>query len=118
VFYIIQFKNPDDFQKATKTEWRLRAIFSCFLLGTVYRYFDAIRYGFIYRVKCKNAIVDFDSLKKIQYHYYLLMTATGMRLMECLMESAPQLILQLYIFVNEIKTGENLKNFSKNIIYI
>jgi len=89
-------------------------LFSCLLLGTVYRYqyFDALRYGYLYRVKYNNVIDSYDVLLKVQYHFYLLMTATGMRLCKCLTESAPQLILQLYILVNVLKNEENVYSLS------
>jgi hypothetical protein len=78
----------------SKCQWFMRLVFLCLQLGPILRYFDSLLYGLKFRQKSK----DKETQKKyFQYMVYEDTDATMLRLFECFMEAAPQLVLQLYI---------------------
>jgi len=113
--YAYEFKSPERpiLPKISKLEWFFRVLFTCLLIGTVFRYYEALKHGYIYRKKYHNTINDKKVLKLIQHYFYILLTAIWMRVMECWLESAPQLILQLSILIDESKNLDKLYSASK-----
>ncbi|RWS31505.1 XK-related protein 4-like protein, partial [Leptotrombidium deliense] len=74
-------------------QWTLRIIFLLLQLGPILRYFDSLVYGFKFRQQKDKT----TQKKYFQYMVYEDTDAAMLRLFECFMEAAPQLILQLYI---------------------
>lgn len=69
-----------------------------------YRYVDTLTYG----IQSKRAKKKGDFVKMGQYYArmaYEDADATFLRLFECFMESAPQLVLQLYIMASRNPTS-------------
>ncbi|XP_015915492.2 XK-related protein 4 [Parasteatoda tepidariorum] len=96
-----------DLPRVSMTRWILRIVFLLLQMGPLLRYFDSLYYGL--KSNQSKSIVD------KQEKYYKLMIyedadATLLRLFECFMESAPQLVLQLYIF--SITHGETPDSYS------
>ena len=80
-------------EPVSKTQWIIRLIFHTFQIGPILRYYESLQYGLRFR-----ETKDPSEKKKI----YMLMIfedadATMLRLFESFMESAPQLMLQVYI---------------------
>merc|ERR1719427_1245189 len=93
------------------TRWIIRLIVLFLQIAPILRYLDSIRFGLLSRIeKCKEEKAKSPELKalhrKQRIRYYTLMVfedadATLLRLFECFMESAPQLILQIYILIKD-----------------
>ena len=91
--------------------WILRLIVLFLQLSPILRYIDSIRYGLLSRVSARKErqavnIEDKVRYKKERKKYFTLMVyedadATLLRLFECFMESAPQLVLQIYILIKD-----------------
>ena len=78
----------------TKCQWIMRFIFLLLQLGPILRYFDSLMYGLKFRQHSNSR----EAQKKyFQYMVYEDTDATMLRLFECFMEAAPQLVLQIYI---------------------
>ena len=76
--------------KISKCQWISRFIFLLLQLGPILRYFDSLMYGLKFRQKTNSR----EAQKKyFQYMVYEDTDATMLRLFECFMEAAPQLVL-------------------------
>lgn len=94
-WYILDSRQEDAPPVSTK-EWTLRIVFLLFQLGPILRYIDSLIYGMKFlRHKSKEE-------QKKYYHFmvYEDTDATLLRLFECFMEAAPQLVLQIYILAH------------------
>lgn len=91
-WYIVD-SQVDGAEHVSKTQWIVRFVFHIFQIGPVLRYWESLQYGLTWR-KAKD-----DDLKKKVYMkmIYEDADATMLRLFESFMESAPQLMLQMYI---------------------
>lgn len=83
-------------------QWTLRLIFLMLQMGPILRYIDSLRYAIKSNKHKNNA--------RTQVFYYKRMIfedadATLLRLFECFMEAAPQLVLQMYIFTQNPNVG-------------
>ena len=87
--------------KVSSKRWRLRVIFLLLQMGPILRYLDSLRYGF----KFRNHKDKRKQKKYFQYMVYEDTDATMLRLFECFMEAAPQLVLQIYILA--MTPGQN-----------
>lgn len=91
--------------------WILRLLILLFQIAPILRYLDSIRYGLLSR--CARSREERaptqtlkDTYRKERVKWYTLMVyedadATLLRLYESFMESAPQLVLQLYILLKD-----------------
>lgn len=80
-------------EPVSKTQWIIRFIFHILQVGPILRYYESLQYG----IKFRNT-VDMDEKRKIYMKMiYEDADATMLRLFESFMESAPQLMLQMYI---------------------
>jgi len=104
--------DSDDIEKRVSTRrWILRLVFMFFQVAPILRYMDSIRYGLLSRIeKCKEerakSSEEMARYRKERVRYYTLMVyedadATLLRLFESFMESAPQLVLQIYILIKD-----------------
>jgi len=78
-------------------KWVLRVLFLCLQLGPIMRYVDSLLFGLEF-LKKKH-----DPQERRKYYEYMVYEdtdATMLRLFECFMEAAPQLVLQLYILIH------------------
>lgn len=74
-------------------QWWLRIIFHIFQVGPILRYYESLQYGMAFREE-----IDPEEKKKAYMRMiYEDADATMLRLFESFMESAPQLMLQMYI---------------------
>jgi len=97
--------------KVSMTRWIIRLIVLFLQIAPILRYLDSIRFGLLSRIeKCKEEKAKSPELKalhrKQRIRYYTLMVfedadATLLRLFESFMESAPQLVLQIYILIKD-----------------
>jgi hypothetical protein len=77
----------------SKCRWIMRFIFLLLQLGPNLRYFNSLKYGLKFRQH-----KDKETQKRyFQYIVHEDKNATMLRLFQCFMESAPQLVLQIYI---------------------
>jgi hypothetical protein len=88
--YIVDSRNSESFT-VSKTRWAVRSFFLVIQMGQIMRYIDSLYFGVKY-------------MKHPDVKYYQFMVnedtdATMLRLFECFMESAPQLLIQLYIIM-------------------
>ncbi|XP_023324676.1 XK-related protein 4 isoform X2 [Eurytemora carolleeae] len=98
-------------KRVSTRRWIFRLIILFFQVAPILRYIDSIRYGLLSRMeKCKEerAVNNIEKAKhrKARIKYYTLMVyedadATLLRLFESFMESAPQLVLQIYILIKD-----------------
>lgn len=79
--------------RVSKLAWAARILFHLFQFGPIVRYVQSLRYGLRYR-RDRNE-------KYLRYMVFEDTDATMLRLFECFMEAAPQLLLQLYILSNQ-----------------
>ncbi|XP_047481581.1 XK-related protein 6-like isoform X1 [Penaeus chinensis] len=82
--------------KASMSRWVVRILFHILQLGPILRYIDSLHYGLISRRHWKQG----ERKLQIEYYTYMLYEdgdSVFLRLFECFMEAAPQLVLQLYI---------------------
>lgn len=91
--------------KASMCRWVVRIILLVFQLGPILRYLDSLYHG----IKSQKYFKRGD--KKQQQAYYTLMLyeesdAIFLRLFECFMEAAPQVVLQLYILTQHPESDE------------
>lgn len=77
----------------SKSQWIVRLIFHIFQIGPILRYYESLQYGLKFR-----ETKDLDEKRRIYMKMiYEDADATLLRLFESFMESAPQLMLQMYI---------------------
>jgi hypothetical protein len=98
-------------------KWATRVTFLLLQLGPIIRYADSLVYGIKFRRSSKNRNAQ---KKYYQYMVYEDTDATMLRLFECFMEAAPQLVLQIYIMVkksNEPKKGNESDSESEHILF-
>lgn len=80
-------------EPVSRTQWIIRFIFHILQVGPILRYYESLQYGLEFR-----KTVDLEEKKKIYMKMiYEDADATMLRLFESFMESAPQLMLQMYI---------------------
>ena len=100
--YIVDAKNESASPYVSKTRWTVRGLFLFFQMGQIMRYIDSLAFGIKYMNK-----------PDVKYYRYMIhedTDATMLRLFECFLESAPQLLIQLYLIIMvPIDTG-NLSN--------
>lgn len=96
-------------QPVSKFQWTLRLIFHIFQVGPILRYYESLQYG----LKFREAKDPEDKKAFYMKMIYEDADATMLRLFESFMESAPQLMLQMYIITKnypfndyEFLTGE------------
>jgi len=97
--------------KVGSSRWVLRLVVLILQLAPILRYVDSMRYGFMSRraaTKENKATKDEDKIRyrRERKQWYTLMVyedadATLLRLYESFMESAPQLVLQIYILIKD-----------------
>jgi hypothetical protein len=93
----------EDSPSISKCQWILRFIFLLLQLGPILRYIDSLIYGFKFR---KHRDKE-EQEKYFQYMVYENTDATMLRLFECFMEAAPQLVLQIYILAKNTPHEES-----------
>lgn len=80
-------------EPVSKSQWIVRLIFHVFQVGPILRYYESLQYGLKFR-----ETVDIEEKRKVYMKMiYEDADATMLRLFESFMESAPQLMLQMYI---------------------
>lgn len=89
--------------QVTWFKWCLRVILLFLQLGPILRYLDSLLYGLKFRRSTANKA---DQKKYYQYMVYEDTDATMLRLFECFMEAAPQLVLQVYILARRYQFEE------------
>ncbi|XP_013382547.1 XK-related protein 6 [Lingula anatina] len=95
-FYILDAKHSEAPPEHC-LRWLLRAVFLLLHLAPVIRYIESIYFGYKSR-KCH------DRKEREKYYYLMLfedVDSSMLRLFECFTEAAPQLVLQLYIMINQ-----------------
>ncbi|XP_057365887.1 XK-related protein 4-like [Daphnia carinata] len=94
--WYIKDQNNQNFPPVSKCIWAFRIFCLIFFLSPVARYVDTLRYGLQSRRAKKRK--DYRKMGQCYARMaYEDADATFLRLFECFMESAPQLVLQLYI---------------------
>ncbi|XP_074598771.1 XK-related protein 6-like [Brevipalpus obovatus] len=86
-------------------QWTLRIFFLLLQIGPILRYIDSLKYGIKF-LRNSN-----DKLEQKKYYHFMVYEdtdATLLRLFECFMEAAPQLVLQIYILA--VKPSESADN--------
>ncbi|XP_064122049.1 XK-related protein 4-like [Macrobrachium nipponense] len=94
-WYIKDHNNPE-VPKASATRWVIRVFMLLLQQGPILRYVDSLYYGLRSRRYWKEG----DKKRQRQYYTWMLYEdgdCVLLRLFECFMEAAPQLVLQLYI---------------------
>ena len=110
-WYLIDADN-DQLPAVPMWRWVLRLIMLMLQISPILRYFDSMRNGLISRYyghKASQKDIGLEKQKEYrakQLKYYTFMVyedadATLLRLFECFMESAPQLVLQIYILIRD-----------------
>ncbi|KAF7494079.1 XK-related protein 6 [Sarcoptes scabiei] len=94
-WYILDSKDPNSLE-VSNIQWIFRVILLTFQLGPVMRYIDAILYGVQFR-KMSGVENRKKARRYYQYMIYEDTDATMLRLFECFLEAAPQLVLQVSI---------------------
>ncbi|XP_042874696.1 XK-related protein 6-like [Penaeus japonicus] len=94
--------------KASMSRWIFRILLLILQLGPILRYLDSLHYGLISRRYWKEG----NRKRQVEYYTYMLYEdgdSVFLRLFECFMEAAPQLVLQLYILslVRKSEYGSN-----------
>jgi hypothetical protein len=98
-WYVIDYEFEDS---PSKLKWFMRLIFILLQLGPIPRYFDALIYGFKFKYYKKR--------KYIKYKIFEDTDAAMLRIFEGCMESAPQMVLQIYIVA---KSSQDQDNYCK-----
>jgi len=96
--WYIKDQNNEHFPHVSRWRWAFRIFCLMFFLSPVARYVDTLFYG----IQSKKAKRKKDFPRMASYYArmaYEDADATFLRLFECFMESAPQLVLQLYIIM-------------------
>lgn len=96
-WYIVDSQEPSS-PKVTKWQWSLRVLCLLLQFGPVMRYIDSIIFGFKFRkFEESHGKKSRIARRHFQYMIYEDTDATMLRLFECFLEAAPQLVLQIYI---------------------
>ncbi|XP_013777293.1 XK-related protein 4-like [Limulus polyphemus] len=89
-------ENNQEMTPVSRAQWIVRFVFLILQLGPIIRYIDTLWYGFKVRASSRK-----EALKEVRDYYCKMVyedsDAAMLRLFECYMESAPQLVLQLFI---------------------
>ncbi|XP_076317321.1 XK-related protein 6-like [Tachypleus tridentatus] len=89
-------ENNQEMAPVSRVQWVVRVVFLILQLGPIIRYVDTLWYGFKVRASSRK-----EALKEVRDYYCKMVyedsDAAMLRLFECYMESAPQLVLQLFI---------------------
>ena len=101
-WYIVDSREPHA-PKISPLTWCVRAVFLFLQLGPVIRYIESLIYGI--RFKLTNVKNKYQRKKWFRNMIYEDTDASMLRLFECFMESAPQLVLQLYIVTHRIPSS-------------
>lgn len=96
-------------------KWCLRVLLLFLQLGPILRYFDSLIYGLKFRRSKANKL---EQKKYFQYMIYEDTDATMLRLFECFMEAAPQLVLQVYILARRFPDEPVSFNFSGKLTMV
>lgn len=119
-WYILDSR--EDWPKISKLQWLTRVLFLLFQLGPIMRYIDSLCYGLQFRKH--NDMRDRKNARKYyKYMIYEDADATMLRLFECFLEAAPQLVLQIYILAvssphsAEDWTGLSLHPIKQKLIF-
>ena len=115
-WYLMDADN-EHLPKVSLWRWTIRLGALMFQIAPVLRYFDSIRYGLMSRKagedEAKNTTdpIARKNARDKRVKYYTLMVyedadATLLRLFECFMESAPQLVLQIYILIRDPRAAK------------
>lgn len=91
-WYIVDSKLEGS-EPISKSQWLLRFFFHVFQIGPVLRYYESLKFGMKFR-ETKDPV---ERRKIYMRMVYEDADATMLRLFESFMESAPQLMLQMYI---------------------
>lgn len=103
-WYILDAR--EDWPKVSKIQWLMRVFFLLFQLGPIMRYIDSLLYGLQFR-KHNDKLDRKAARKYYKYMIYEDADATMLRLFECFLEAAPQLVLQIYILAVNSPHGED-----------
>jgi len=113
-WYLMDSDNPQ-LPAVSVSRWLLRLLVLVLQVAPVLRYIDSMRYGILSRIEKYKGERATDPLEKQKHmkervKYYTLMVyedadATLLRLYESFMESAPQLVLQIYILLKDPHAG-------------
>merc|ERR1712212_276266 len=109
-WYLMDSDNPQ-LPEVGMVRWVLRLMVLLLQIAPILRYVDSIRYGLMSRCARSKEIKASTEEEKTRWHrervkWYTLMVyedadATLLRLYESFMESAPQLVLQIYILLKD-----------------
>ncbi len=77
----------------------MRLIFILLQLGLISRYFDALIYGFKFKYYKKKEYIEYKIFEDID--------TAMLRIFEGCMESAPQMVLQIYIIAKSSTDQDN-----------
>merc|ERR550517_1422095 len=98
--WYIKDQNNEHFPHVSRWRWAFRIFCLLFFLSPVARYVDTLFYG----IQSKKAKRKKDFPRMASYYARMAYEdagATFLRLFECFMESAPQLVLQIYILIKD-----------------
>jgi len=114
-WYLMDSDNPQ-LPRVSIWRWLLRLIVLVLQVAPVLRYFDSMRYGILsrvakYREERATDQAEKEHQRRERVKWYTLMVyedadATLLRLYESFMESAPQLVLQIYILLKDPQAGK------------
>jgi len=116
-WYLMDADNAD-LERVPLWKWILRLVVLMLQIAPILRYLDSMRYGIMSRwFARKERMARPDDLearenaRRERLRYYTLMVyedadATLLRLFECFMESAPQLVLQIYILLKDRQAAQ------------
>jgi len=112
-WYLMDADNSD-LPKVPLWRWIVRVVALMLQFAPILRYIDSVRYGLLSRkaegqekaAAAANDHIGAGQARQRRLKYYTLMVyedadATLLRLFECFMESAPQLVLQIYILIKD-----------------
>jgi len=114
-WYLMDSDNPQ-LPRVSIWRWLLRLVVLVLQVAPVLRYFDSMRYGILsrvakYREERATDPAEKEHQRRERVKWYTLMVyedadATLLRLYESFMESAPQLVLQIYILLKDPQAGK------------
>ncbi|XP_054711713.1 XK-related protein 6-like [Uloborus diversus] len=95
--------------KVSTKRWIFRIVFLVLQMGPILRYADSLYFGLKSNRKKSKVQEQVDFYKQMIYEDA---DATLLRLFECFMEAAPQLVLQIYIFSQSSLLDQNMHNLT------
>lgn len=111
-WYIID-SQMEGTEPISKTQWIIRSLFHILQIAPILRYYESLQYGLKFR-----DTKDQDEKKKMYMKMiYEDADATMLRLFESFMESAPQLMLQMYIITKNYPF-DDYEYWTGEIIYL